>query len=145
MNYLASLYYNQNKEKEQCLLLSKKAYLQEKNIPSTGILAIAQLWNDRIQASIDTIKEFLTLPDNEEHMEITTEYFVLLLAKQQTQASYDLFQHFPDLKQQIKPVYYALMTLLKEQYPREILKMGSELEETVQEVLERIEEKAALL
>ena len=33
------------------------------------------------------------------------------------------------------------MTLLKEQYPKEHLKMGSELKETVQEILEQIEKK----
>ena len=71
-----------------------------------------------------------------------TDYFLLLLAKQQLQPAYELFQQFPDLKQQFKPVYYALMTLLKDQYPKEYLKMGSELAETVREVLGQVEEKA---
>jgi len=34
------------------------------------------------------------------------------------------------------------MTLLKDQYPKEYLKMGSELAETVREVLGQVEEKA---
>jgi hypothetical protein len=143
MYNLAGLYYQQNREKEQCLLLSEKSYSLEKDELNTYILAIAQLWNNHTQASIKSIKELLAYPDFfEKYIDAITDYFLLLLAKQQTQAAYDLFQQFPDLKQQFKPVYYALMTLLKDQYPKEHLKMGSELEETVQEILQQIEEKA---
>ena len=143
MSALASLYYKQNREKKQCLLLSEKAYSLEKHEVITYTLATAQLWNNHTQASIKTIKELLASPNNiEKYMDDITDYFLLLLAKQQSQAAYDLFQQFPDLKQQFKPVYYALMTLLKDQYPKEHLKMGSELKETVQEILEQIKKKA---
>ncbi len=81
-------YYKQNIEKEQCLLLSKKSYSLEKDELVTHTLATAQLWNNHTQASIKTIKEFLASPDNiEKYMSDITDYFLLLLTKQQTQAS----------------------------------------------------------
>jgi len=143
MNNLAFLYYIQAIEKEAALTLSKTSYLSKKDSIIAQTLAVIQLWNNRYQESINTIKEFLASPDDiQKYIDDITDYFLLLLAKKQHQAAYDLFQEFPDLKQQFKPVYYALMTLLKKQYPKEYLKMGSELEETVQEILKKIEEKA---
>jgi len=38
-----------------------------------------------------------------------------------------------------KPLYYALMHYLKDEYPNEFIKMGKELEQPVKEVIENIE------
>ncbi|WP_457618419.1 hypothetical protein, partial [Lutibacter sp.] len=125
------------------ILRKKLNNLKEKNIFNIYSLAISQLLNNSYKESINAINKILALPDSYQSiMKAITDYFLLLLAKQQTESAYNLFQQFPNLKQQIKPVYYALMTLLKDQYPKEHLKMGSELEETVQEILQQIEEKA---
>ncbi|EWH10492.1 ATPase [Catenovulum agarivorans DS-2] len=45
-----------------------------------------------------------------------------------------------NLKDKYKPVWYALMTLMQDEFPHEITKMGSELEESVNEVLQTVEE-----
>jgi len=46
------------------------------------------------------------------------------------------------LKDRFKPIYYALMTYMKEEYPDEVSKMGSELEEPVKDVIKEIEQMA---
>ena len=145
MNSLSWLYYTQAmpKEKQVCLKLAEKSYSLGSDNDNLHTLAIAQLWNNQYQASIDRIKEYLKLEDDLEYFsDDITDYFILLLAKKQRQPAYELFQQFPKLQDQFKPVYYALMTLLKDKYPKEYLKMGSELEETVQEILQKVEEKA---
>ena len=66
------------------------------------------------------------------------EYLILLLAKKQYHSAYKLFQEFPQLREQFKPIYYVVMRQLKDEYPKEYLKMGSELEETVLEIEQEI-------
>lgn len=58
-----------------------------------------------------------------------------------------LFEHFNSseanamqIKDRLKPIYYATVYFLKKKYPSEWLRMGEELEETVMEVVERVEE-----
>lgn len=38
-----------------------------------------------------------------------------------------------------KPIWYALMYYMQDQYPNEYLRMGEELEETVKEIIDRVE------
>jgi TPR repeat protein/DNA polymerase III delta prime subunit len=107
------------------------------------ILATMLLWNNRYKKSIKKIKKILVSPNkHNDFFENMIDYFLLLLAKKQFQISYTLFSEFPYLKQQFKPIYYALMHFLKDEYPQEHLKMGSELEETVNEIFIKINEKA---
>src|SRR5690606_3024954 len=71
--------------------------------------------------------------------EVFNDTLLLLLAKKQYHTVLHLFKENLQLKEIFKPTYYALMSLLKEEYPNEVLKMGEELEEPVREILERIE------
>jgi hypothetical protein len=43
-------------------------------------------------------------------------------------------------KQILKPVYYAFMRYIKEEYPNEYLKSGAELDETINEIVSAVEE-----
>ncbi|MFW2592392.1 hypothetical protein ACN5PC_10835, partial [Aliarcobacter butzleri] len=45
-----------------------------------------------------------------------------------------------NLKEKLKPSWYALMTYMQDEYPNEIKKMGSELQESVNEIIRNIEE-----
>lgn len=65
---------------------------------------------------------------------------LLLLSKNQFHLVMKLFSEHENLKEILKPTYYALMTLLKEVYPNEVIKMGEELNQPVNDLLERIEE-----
>ena len=73
-------------------------------------------------------------------MDDMTIYFIFLMAKKQYHSLYNLFETFQDLKMQFKPIYYALMEFLKDEYPREYLQRGEELEETIGEILKRVEQ-----
>ncbi len=69
--------------------------------------------------------------------------FVFLLSK----GHFDFLYHFfnnekamaNQFKDRFKPIYYALLYFLKEQYPNEYLRMGIELKETVEEIVEQVE------
>jgi len=43
------------------------------------------------------------------------------------------------LKERFKPIYYTLMYFLQDKYPREYLRMGEELKETVEEIIVQVE------
>lgn len=67
-----------------------------------------------------------------------------LIAKQQYQQVLDYFQS-PKTREfhgfdKLKPIYYALMHYMKDEYPNEYLKMGPELTETVEEIIAKVEQ-----
>ncbi len=66
---------------------------------------------------------------------------MLLIAKKQYHLALNIFNENPHkFKDRFKPVYYALMSFMKDEYPNEYLKMGGELKETVDEIIEKINE-----
>ena len=142
MSNLATLYYNENSHKSESLSLINKSITIEKNSNVILRLAIILLWNNYYIKSVDCIKEILLSSENKLVMSIMINYLTLLLAKKQLHLAYDLFEEFEILKDQFKPIYYTLMKLLKDEYPKEYLRMGDELEETVNEILLKIEEKS---
>ena len=77
-----------------------------------------------------------------------TLYLSLLIAKNQRYKAKEFFE-LPeyDLKNRYKPIWYALMTLMQDDFPHEIKKMGGELQESVDEILieiEKLQKKYAL-
>jgi tetratricopeptide (TPR) repeat protein len=143
MNALAWLYYEKNIESSKSLSLARQAYTQNQHPTIIHTLATVLLWNNQILDSIEKAKDFLKHPESYlDWVEDVGDYFILLLAKDQAEAAYQLIKTPPDLAQQIKPIYYATLTLLKDQYPKEYLKMGAELKETVDEILLKVKAKA---
>ena len=65
-------------------------------------------------------------------------HFLFLLSRKQYDFLYDCFNSATaernQLKERLKPIYYALMNFLSEKHPGEHLRMGPELEETVKEI-----------
>jgi DNA polymerase III delta prime subunit len=110
------------------------------------LASILFLFNSQFLESMSFTKKYINnylLPriDSELYEDIralTQDYFILILAKKQYHSVYKLFEEFPQLKDQFKPIYYVIMRHLKEEYPKEYLKMGSELDETVKEIEEEI-------
>ena len=43
------------------------------------------------------------------------------------------------IRDSLKPIYYATLVFLKDEYPDEHLRMGDELKETVKEVIQKVE------
>lgn len=73
-----------------------------------------------------------------------TDYLLLLIAKKQYQFLHDYFTNPKaeklNIKDQLKPIWYTLMYYMQDEYPNEYLRMGEELEETVKEIIEKVEQ-----
>ena len=68
---------------------------------------------------------------------------IFLQAKKQYHLTLKIFNENPyHLKDRFKPVYYALMSFMQKEYPNEYRKMGGELKQTVEEILQKIQQLA---
>jgi nucleoside-triphosphatase THEP1 len=140
MNNLSRMYFLEKKNKIKALTLIKEAVKEEKNYIRYYNLSIILLWNNEIEEALKIGKELM---ENEEYIEdftdLLNEFFILLLAKKQYYAALKIFNENPfDLKERLKPVYYSLMHFLRDDYPNEYKKMGAELKETVEEIINKV-------
>ncbi|CAN2042559.1 ATPase [Candidatus Magnetomoraceae bacterium gMMP-15] len=96
---------------------------------------------NEVEKSVQFFLKFLNHIKNlEEYHKYIQDYLILLIAKNQHHFALKLFQDKSfQLMDRYKPVYYALMSLMQDEYPNEIKKMGEELKETVDEILEIID------
>ncbi|NOQ26626.1 MAG: tetratricopeptide repeat protein [Bacteroidales bacterium] len=143
MNNLAFLYFEHGLHKEKSEQLSMQAYtLDSYSIYNRLTYSLILLWNNKIDKAI----EILTALFNDKikisgytfHMQFLINLFI---AKEQYNFVYKLFEEDKhNLKDRFKPVYYALMHFMQDKYPDEIKKMGEELNETVQNIVEYIME-----
>ena len=103
--------------------------------------AVALLSLEDFSKSYEKFLEWLSYDNAVDSEEDVMVYLTLLIAKGQLYKAKE-FMEFPEyqLKERYKPIWYALMTLMQDDFPIEIKKMGSELKETVDEVLAHIEE-----
>ncbi len=144
MNNLAWLYYELKKDKLMALELQRKAFAELKKDYTAHTYLMILLWNDKIEEAIKLFNEYL----NKENIfkEITKDIqnvFLMFLAKKQYHFIYKLFEENKfDIKDKYKPVYYATVKLLGEEYSDEFKKMPPELTETVDEILKEIEQMA---
>jgi hypothetical protein len=127
----------------------KDYYLQEvrkgdthatKDMMHLHDLSIALLRNDEIEESLNIAAGLLK---DEQYLEmlieVSAEYFILLLSKKQYYAALRLFnENAFELKERLKPVYYAMMHFLQDDCPDEYKKMGEELEQTVEEIIQMV-------
>jgi tetratricopeptide (TPR) repeat protein len=100
------------------------------------LLLIEDKFEDAIESfeiGIKSQREVINFYDSE-----FTHIFILFLAKQQTNLVDKWLREY-DLIERFKPLYFALMHLMKDKYPNEYLRMGEEYRETVEEILEQIE------
>ena len=96
------------------------------------------LKNDLVQDLFDS--ELLEVSDYE--MDALKEVFFddfieMLLVKEQYEMAYRLFEQF-NLKELLKPYYYATLSFLDDEREQEYLRMGPELLQIVQEFKENI-------
>jgi TPR repeat protein len=140
MNNLAWLYFNQKIKKNEALEYAKTANQKEKSANYAHTLATILLWNDEIDQAIQVAEAFLTDPKAfEQFPEEIGLFIMLLIAKKQYHSAKKLFDESAlQLKDRFKPVYHALMFFMQKEHPNEFLKMGSEMKETVEEIIERI-------
>ncbi len=142
MNTLAWLYFQQNRIEQQntALELIQQALAKDNDPEYRDTLANLLLWQKNYDGADQVVRELLSENGYKDMIGVLTEYFIFLIAQEQLHAAHKLFLDFPNLQDKIKPVYYSLMTLLKDEYPKEHLRMGEELETTVEEILNKVKE-----
>ncbi|MBL4660079.1 MAG: hypothetical protein JKY19_06965 [Alcanivoracaceae bacterium] len=141
LNSLAWLYFENVKEMDKSVDLIEKSYKLKQNYYNTHTLAIIELWAEDFSKSYEHFIEWLAYDDAIDNETDVIIYLNLLMAKGQFYQAKEFFEIAEyQLKERYKPIWYALMALMQDDFPHEIKKMGSELKQTVDEVLEEINE-----
>ncbi|WCN13657.1 ATPase [Marinomonas mediterranea] len=145
--HIALLYmsYRLSDKKEQALVYAKKGVSHSEDLFSLRALIFTALWNNELNTATTAMEKLLkgTIEKQsiEENIEYINDLFLFFLAKKQTHLVDNWLNEF-DLIEELKPLYYTLMCLMEDEYPNEYLRMGSELKETVEEMLAGIDKLA---
>lgn len=113
------------------------------------------VWNEKYDEAVRRFRDIepqmsvILNGENEEYKEqlisAMISLFIRLAAKKQFNLLSGLFEEGEvDYRQILKPVYYAVMRHMKDEFPNEYLKAGSELNETIDEIIVKIEKVRAL-
>lgn len=79
--------------------------------------------------------------DDGDKLRFLTFYLTLLMAKKQYHLAKKFFElEEYNLKERLKPAWYTLMTYMQDEYPNELKKMGQELKESVDKIINEVEE-----
>lgn len=102
-----------------------------------NLLAISLLRENEVEESLKIIKKIFKHQNYfKGNMTLLKIYFDVLFIKKQYYAALKLFEENQfQLKERLKPFFYALMYFLKDDYPNEYKKMGGELSETVEDYI----------
>ena len=140
LNNLSWLYFKQAIKADESLSLAYKCYDSTQELNNTHTLATVLLWKEEFSKSYDKFLEFLEYEGSLEMEDGVIIYLNLLLSKGQFYKAKEFFEiEKYQLKDRYKPIWYALMKLMEKEFPNEIKKMGSELAQSVDEVLVEIE------
>ncbi len=140
VNNIVLFYFEQNKKKNKAIELITQSYKNEQNFDNTITFAIIMLWNEEFEKSYAKFNEWLEYDNALESKTDISIYFTLLILKGQLYKTKEFLEiEKYQLKDRYKPIWYALMTLMQNDFPHEIKKMGSELTQSVSELLEVIE------
>lgn len=130
--------------------LQKDAPLTATMLPLIATYWVLCLWDNRFEA-ITNIFQLWKNKDifSEEALGISAtevtlikevcfdEIIQMLLVKEQYEMAYELFDQF-HLKDLLKPYYYATLSYLTDERHHDYLRMGSELKDTVDEIIEKV-------
>ncbi|MDD5265689.1 MAG: tetratricopeptide repeat protein [Methylococcales bacterium] len=140
-NSLAWSYFEtvQKNKKSDALTLARSAVADAPIFACLHTLATVALWNNEIDIAREAIEKILSTESWQQDINEKgfVDLLILLLAKGQTNL-FDKWQQQFDLVDKLKPLYYAFLNLVPEKYPNQLLRMGSELKETVDEILAKI-------
>ena len=142
MNSLAWLYYQQKKSREKAVELAKGAFAIEECPSFLHTLATVLFWDNQVQPALDCLEKLLADKEFiEQKPDETRNFLMLLMAKKRYHLALKYFQQKElDLKERLKPVYYALMHFMQDEHPNELKKAGGEIKETVEEVIARVKQ-----
>jgi len=134
-------YFSKNAEKHYIETVINNA--SDKNKGGTlSIQALVYFWYGKFDKSRELFLDYLRYNvDNRLDSEaMVIIYSILLMSQEQYYQIKNILENKEfNLKEQYKPIWYALMTLMQDEFPHEIKKMGSELQESVDEVLKKVE------
>ncbi|HXD91779.1 MAG TPA: hypothetical protein VNX01_01130, partial [Bacteroidia bacterium] len=104
------------------------------------------IWENKYKEGFEKLMKYLEsvyLTETKYEFDLLNNIILLLLAKKQYHSALKLFEMDNlNLKDRFKPVYYALMHYLKDEFPNEYLKMGEELKQPVDDIMSRIKTMA---
>ncbi len=139
MYNLAWLYKNEYKDFKKAEKYYSMA-IENQEVDAMYNLAWLYLNAKKYKKSLENFKLFLDATDSiDDFQPHIANFLMLLISRKQYHLALTLFQEEKyQLKEKIRPVYFALMHLMQEEYPQEYKRMGAELGETVDEILKRI-------
>ncbi len=138
LSHLLWLYYIEGIKLEKALFLARKLYENNLDDFNTFVYSLILLWKENFSESYKKLFESFSNKDKYQIF-FMDKYLLLAISKGQYYKAKEIFElEKYNLKEVYKPIWYALMTLMKDEFPNEIKKMGSELEQTVKEILSKI-------
>ncbi|MCX6317613.1 MAG: AAA family ATPase [Bacteroidetes bacterium] len=128
---------NENEKKHLALDISIQSFITKK--PEIDVQTIAYinilLWNEKVSEALAIVRVlFEQKPLHDSAIEILSQSLQYLLLFRQT-ASLKILLSDKKNKDRFKPIYYALMHEMKDQHPKEYLRMPEELKEPVEAIL----------
>ena len=136
---IAAIYFLQGKNKSLAFKFATKAYKPDSSLIVKLYYILIALWNDDFEKSSSIALPLFQDPAILDHEYPIQQYLLLLIAKHQYNLALRLFRESPlSLRERYRPIYYALMYFMRDTIPDEFKKMGSELEQTVMEIVEEI-------
>ncbi|RZL30901.1 MAG: tetratricopeptide repeat protein, partial [Pedobacter sp.] len=139
---LTSYIFGENKKNKAFELVNVlRAKKIDKELMVSPSVIFVDVWNENYSNVIEGISRSIRYFEIDKG-DVLNDILMLLIAKKQNHIALQIFNENPSIVDLAKPTYYALMSLLKDQFPNEIIKMGEELKEPVKEILERIAEMA---
>ena len=139
MNNLAWLYFGKKDNKAIALSMAQNAYVKSREYPYSFTYCVMLLWNNEINEANKISKIFLDKKEFYDNIADMVLFLEMLLAKKQFHFLDRLFKENKfDIKNRYKAHYYTLMQFMKKDYPNEYLKMGGELKQTIEEIIEKL-------
>lgn len=144
MGGLAVLYLLERKNKSAAVDLARKAYTMKPDAYTSGVYTVMLLWDEKIEEAGLTLELFMEKDGPVKLGDFFETLLLFLVAREQYNTALKLFMEDKyDIRERYKPIYYALMVLMRDTYPDEHRKMGPELTQTVEEILRQIRGIAA--
>ena len=153
-SYLLSIVFNNNfyeYKKVFYTILSeviKNVDIELGRIAIVHSYSIYALWNNDLESFKQFfqilkdsyfIESLLNVDDEDIFYKFFENIIIMLLSKGQIELCFNIITE-SDFKEELKPFYYATISLLQDQRQQEYLRMGPELQGTVDEILQKVEE-----
>jgi len=139
MNNISRNHFEENDKNAEFVNLPKNTLNKSQGYlyKYTGCLVL--LWNDEITEAIKIAKLILDKEEMYDEIKDMSLFLELFMAKKQFHFLDKLFRENKfDIKNRFKAHYYVLMQFMKKDYPNEYLKVGAELKQTIEEIIEKV-------